>query len=60
MLTLSEVAEQLRLDPETVRLKLVSGEIQGFKGKGRTSPWRIPETSLASYIEQQTPSPAAS
>ena len=55
MLTLKEAADQLRIDSETVRLLIKSGEIKAMKaGSGLTSPWRISEEALAEYMERQT------
>jgi len=47
--TVSEVAEALRVTEYTVREKLRSGELRGFK---ITSHWRIPESALKEFIEK--------
>jgi excisionase family DNA binding protein len=54
MLTIKEVAERLRLDPETIRLRIVSGELAAVKtGNGKTSPYRISEEALDDFLKRQ-------
>ncbi len=54
-LTLEEFAAMLRISPEAARLILKSGAVEGAgkAGEGLTSPWRIPEPSVAAYLKRQ-------
>jgi excisionase family DNA binding protein len=45
-LKLHEVAEALRVSPETVRRWLVSGHIKGYRPGGTKAGWRIPASEL--------------
>lgn len=55
MLTIKEVAARLRLNPETVRLHIVSGELAAVKtGPGKTSRYRISEEALADFLKRNT------
>lgn len=48
--TVEEVADLLKLKPETVRVMLRDNEINGFKaGKA----WRVTEDDLKKYIQSQ-------
>ena len=48
LLTVKEVAEELRVHPETVREKLRHGDIKGIKiGKA----WRIKREDLDEFLE---------
>ena len=48
--TVEEVADLLKLKPETVRVMLRDNEIKGFKaGKA----WRVTEDDLKKYIQNQ-------
>lgn len=50
-LTLKEVADILRWEPETVRLKFASGRIPGaFKLDDGLGEWRIAESDLKEWI----------
>ena len=48
--TVEEVADLLKIKPETVRIMLRDNEINGFKaGKA----WRVTEDDLKKYIQSQ-------
>ena len=48
--TVEEVAELLKIKPETVRIMLRDNELNGFKaGKA----WRVTEDDLKKYIQKQ-------
>ncbi len=49
LLTVSQVAEYLKLKPKTIRYKIKNKEIHGFIKVGRQ--WRIEESDLKKYIE---------
>ncbi len=51
VLTLDEVAEILKVHPETVRDWLRSGKIQGFK-PGGGKEWRVLEEDLEAYVKR--------
>jgi excisionase family DNA binding protein len=44
--TVKEVAERLRLNPETVRVWLRSGKLRGVLLGGRKSGYRIPDSEV--------------
>ena len=46
MLTVSEVAERLRLKPETVRRWLRSGKLHGVSLGSDSAGWRVPEPEV--------------
>ena len=46
MLTVSEVAERLRLKPETVRRWLRSGKLHGVSLGSDSAGWRVPEAEV--------------
>lgn len=48
LLTTEEVAERLRVHPETVKRHLRDGTLEGFKAS-RRSGWRISEAALEKY-----------
>jgi len=50
LLTPTDVARILRMTERTVRIKLNTGEIEGFQLGGR---WRIKPEALRSYIEKK-------
>lgn len=55
-LTIKQAAEQLNVNPETVRQLADRGKLPGaYKGGsgGRTSPWRIPPRALDLYRSAQ-------
>ena len=48
--TVEEVADLLKIKPETVRIMLRDNELNGFKaGKA----WRVTEYDLKKYIQKQ-------
>ena len=54
MLTVEEVAAELRLKPKTIRKRILDGELAAIKaGSHRTSPYRIPREALDDYLRQQ-------
>ena len=54
MLTLAEVADDLRVTERAVRKWIYSGHIEATKaGIGATSPWRISEEELAKFKKQR-------
>lgn len=50
MLTVPEVAAAMRVNAETVRRWLRTGELRGFQ-TGRKAGWRIRERDLHAFIE---------
>lgn len=59
MLTIKEVAERLRLNPETVRLHIVNGDLKALRaGRGKTSPYRITEEALDEFLKNHPAEPA--
>jgi excisionase family DNA binding protein len=56
LLTVEEVAERLRLDPEAVRRYLRSGELRGMRF-GNRGGWRISEVDLAAFLAARRPDP---
>lgn len=53
LLTVTEVAESLRLSEYTVRKKLREGQIRGVQESPR-SPWRVTEKALEMYVLRNT------
>jgi len=53
LLTPEDVARILRMTEASVREKLKSGEIRGFKLGGRTGRWKIKPEELRRYIEER-------
>ena len=52
LLTVIEVAERLKLHPESVKINLRSGCLRGFKaGIGEKAHWRVDEDDLNAWIE---------
>jgi excisionase family DNA binding protein len=52
LLSIDEVAQQLRIHPDTVRRLLRTGRLKGIrKGTGGTAEWRIDPRDLAAFIE---------
>ena len=51
LLTVHEVAERLRVDPETVRRMLRSGRLRGSIPVSPRAGWRIQESEVARLIE---------
>lgn len=52
LLTVAEVAERLRLNPETVRRWLQTGKLHGFRAGGTKAGWRIPEGEMDRIMSQ--------
>jgi len=52
-LTVPEVAEKLRLNPETVRRMLRDGRLSGFRLGADAAGWRISERDLAAFIRSR-------
>ena len=50
LLTVREVAEQLRSSPETVRRWLRQGKLRGFRPGGTKLGYRVPETELQRFL----------
>ena len=51
LLTVQDVAEQLRWHPQTVREKARRGELPAMKpGGGRTSPYRFRQSAIDAYL----------
>ncbi len=46
VLTVSEVADRLRLKPETVRRWLRSGKLRGISLGSDSAGWRVPESEV--------------
>jgi excisionase family DNA binding protein len=46
MLTVSEVADRLRLKPETVRRWLRSGKLRGVSLGSDSAGWRVPQSEV--------------
>ena len=59
MLTVAEVAERLRINPETVRVWLRQGKMQGFLPGGDRMGYRIPESEVARVLRGDQPSKRA-
>jgi excisionase family DNA binding protein len=62
-LTVAEVAGRLKVDPETVRVWLRAGKLQGTQ-LSRAAGWRIPESEVERLLrggrsERQAPKKAA-
>ena len=45
-LTVPEVAERLRMNPETIRVWLREGRLRGVRPGGKRAGWRIPESEV--------------
>jgi excisionase family DNA binding protein len=52
LLTVAEVADLLRVDPETVRRMLRSGRLRGSIPVSPRSGWRIPTSEVERVIEE--------
>ncbi len=50
MLTVQEVAERLRVRPETVRGWLHAGKLHGTRLPGNRAGWRIPSDALEQFM----------
>jgi excisionase family DNA binding protein len=54
LLTVPEVAEQMRASEETVRRWLRAGRIRGFQPGGTRLGWRIAESEVARFRQELT------
>jgi excisionase family DNA binding protein len=54
--TVKEVAERLRLNPETIRVWLRSGRLRGVLLGGRKSGYRIPDSEVQRLLDPDTAS----
>ena len=52
LLTVTEVAEQLRVDPETVRRMLRAGRLKGSMPVSPRAGWRIPQSEVERILEE--------
>lgn len=50
-LTVQEVADELDRAPSTVRGWLGSGDLEGYRLRGRE--WRVPREALAAFLEEE-------
>lgn len=50
-LKVSEVAAQLKLNPETIRRWLASGKLHGFRLGKTSAGWRIPASEVRRITE---------
>ena len=57
--TVKEVAERLRLNPETVRVWLRSGKLKGILIGGRKSGYRIPDSEVRRLLDPNAVSRAS-
>ena len=54
LLTVREVAERIRSSPETVRRWLRQGKLRGFRPGGTKLGYRVPESELQRFLEDQS------
>jgi excisionase family DNA binding protein len=59
LLTVPEVAEQLRMSEETVRRLLRSGRLKGRRYGSTRLGWRIPASELRRFITEEGKARAA-
>jgi excisionase family DNA binding protein len=52
LLTVREVAEQIRSSPETVRRWLRQGKLHGFRPGGTKLGYRVPESELQRFLAE--------
>ena len=57
LITVADVAKRLSVDPETVRVWLRTGKIQGSRIGGKRAGWRVPESEVMRIVEQEKPPP---
>lgn len=50
-MTVSEVAKQLAVNPETVRRWLRTGRLKGFSMGSDKAGWRVRASDLADFVE---------
>jgi excisionase family DNA binding protein len=53
LFTVFEVAERVRVKPETVRTWLRTGRLRGWLAGGKRAGYRISESDLRRFIEDQ-------
>jgi len=53
LLKVREVAERLRLNPETVRRWLLSGKLRGVRPGGTKGGWRISVSEVDRVLERE-------
>jgi excisionase family DNA binding protein len=53
LLTVLEVAQHLRVHPETVRDWLRQKKLKGFRPGGTKSGWRIRESEIERFVREQ-------
>ena len=46
LLTVADVADRLRIDPETVRVWLRTGKLRGSRIGGKRAGWRVPASEV--------------
>lgn len=60
LLTVREVADRLRVNPETVRVMARRGDLESLRvGKGRTAAYRFPESAIDQYLDDHKTATAA-
>jgi len=59
LLTVREVAQQLRSSPETVRRWLRQGKLRGFRPGGTKLGYRVPENELQRFLREASDGPGA-
>ena len=52
LLTVTEVADRLRVDPETVRRMLRNGRLRGSIPVSPRAGWRVPASEVERIIEE--------
>ena len=53
LLTVPEVADRLRLNPETIRRMLRDGRLSGFRIGADNAGWRVSEADLVAFIRER-------
>lgn len=60
LLTVREVADRLRVNPETVRVMARRGDIESVRvGRGRTAAYRFRESAVDKYLDAHATETAA-
>jgi excisionase family DNA binding protein len=54
LLTVADIAERLRLNPETVRRWLRDGRLRGIRLGERRAGWRVSERDLAAFLSTRS------
>ena len=55
LLTVTEVAEQLRVSEETVRRWLRDGRLRGRRLPSTRAGWRIPASEMRRFVAEEDP-----